>query len=250
MKWAIELGEHEINFCARSTVKGHILADYLAETTSDMPIVPDSENVTTQTPELWELYTDGASRPEGAGAGILLTGPDKEEHTYALRFNFKATNNEAEYEALLAGIRLAKEIGVKKLQGYVDSQLVANQINGSFNAHDEGMQAYLALSCSLISDLDKFHISQIPRSQNKQADVLSKLAALTFNHLEKKVLVEQIFKKSIELNQLAAIVEEDEHCWMDTIIEFLKIGTLPEDDKEAKKIRVKALMHELHDDVL
>ncbi|XP_071734237.1 uncharacterized protein [Rutidosis leptorrhynchoides] len=76
------------------------------------------------------------------------------------------------------------------------------------------------------------------------------MAALTFNHLEKKMLVEQIFKKSIETNQLAAIVEEDEHCWMTNIIEFLKTGTLPADDKEAKKIRVKAPMYELRDDVL
>ncbi|XP_071695404.1 uncharacterized protein [Rutidosis leptorrhynchoides] len=166
-KWAIELREHEINLCARSAVKGQILADYQGETTSDMSIVPDLEDVTTLTPELWELYTDAASGLEGAGVVLLLTGPNKEEHTYALRFNFKVTNSEAEYEALLAGLRLAKEIGVKKLQAYVDSQLVANQINGTFDAHDEGMQAYLALAGSLINEFDDFQISQIPRSRNK-----------------------------------------------------------------------------------
>ncbi|XP_071719265.1 uncharacterized protein [Rutidosis leptorrhynchoides] len=171
------------------------------------------EGHTTLTPELWELYTDGASGPKGPGAGLLLTGPNKEEHTYALRFNFKATNNEAKYEALLAGVRLAKEIGVKKLQVYVDSY-------------------------------------QIPRSQNKQEDVLNKLVALTFNHLEKKVLVEQVFKKSIEPNQLAAVVEEAEHCSMTNIIEFLKTGSLPEDDKEAKKDKSQSSVYKLRDDVL
>ncbi|XP_071714626.1 uncharacterized protein [Rutidosis leptorrhynchoides] len=250
MKWEIELGEHEINFYSRGVVKGKILADYLADTTLDMPIVPDLENVATQTPELWELYTYGASGPEGAGAGLLLTRPHKEEQTYALRFNSKATNNKVEYEALLVGLRLSKEIGVKKLQAYVDSQLVANQIDGSFDAHDEGMHAYSALARSLIGEFVEFHVSQIPRSQNKQADVLSKLAALTFNHLVKKILVEQIFMKSIKPNQLDAVVEEDEHCWMTNNIEFLKTGTLPEDDKEAKKIRITVAMYELRDDVL
>ncbi|XP_071704669.1 uncharacterized protein [Rutidosis leptorrhynchoides] len=169
----------ELNYypIEKSAVKGHILADYLAETTSDMPIMLDLENITLSVPKFWELYTDGTSGPEGAGAGLLLTGPDKEEHTYALRLNFKATNNEAEYEALLAGIRLAKEIGIKKLQAYVDSQLVANHINGTLDAHDEGMQ-------------------------------------------------------------------------ITNIIEFLKTGSLPEDDEEAKKIRVKAPMYELRDNVL
>ncbi|XP_071712773.1 uncharacterized protein [Rutidosis leptorrhynchoides] len=138
----------------RSSVKGQILAYYLAETTSDMPITPDSEGDTTLALELWESYTNCANGPEGAGACLLLIGPNKEEHTYALRFNFKAINNEAEYEALLAGIRLTKEIGVKKLQAYVDSQLVANKINGTFDAHDEGMQAYITLPRSLINEVD------------------------------------------------------------------------------------------------
>ncbi|XP_071740206.1 uncharacterized protein [Rutidosis leptorrhynchoides] len=148
-----------------------------------MSIAPDLEGDIAPTSELWELYTNGASGPEGAATSLLLTGPYKEEHTYALRFNFKVTNNEAEYEALLAGVRLDKETGVKKLQVYIDSQLVANQINGIFDAHDEGMQAYLDLARSLINEFDDFQISQIPRCQNKQADVLSKLVALMFNHL-------------------------------------------------------------------
>ncbi|XP_071739778.1 uncharacterized protein [Rutidosis leptorrhynchoides] len=215
-----------------------------------MPIMLDLENITPSVPKLWELYTDGASGPEGASAGLLLTGLDNEEHTYALRFNFKATKNEAEYGALLAGVRMAKKIGVKILDAYVDSQLIANQINGTFDAHDKGMQVYLALLRSPIIEFDDSKIIQIPRSQNMQEDVFSKLVALTFNHLKKKVLVEQIFKKSIELSKLTTVIEEAEHCCMTNNVEFLKTGSLPKDDKEAKKIKVKAPMYELRDDVL
>ncbi|XP_071712714.1 uncharacterized protein [Rutidosis leptorrhynchoides] len=223
-KWAIELGEHEIAYCARSTIKGQVMADYLAETAADMPVICEPEQLPAPPLELWELYTDGAASSEGAGAGLILTGQHQEEHTYALRFNFKVTNNEAEYEALLAGMRMARELGVKKLQAYVDSQLVANHINGT--------------------------IYQIPRSQNKQADVLSKLAALTFNHLEKKILVEQVFKKSIEPEITVASVEEEEATWITDIIEFLCTGSLPEDEKEAMKIRVKAPNYELRGEIL
>ncbi|XP_071734491.1 uncharacterized protein [Rutidosis leptorrhynchoides] len=174
------------------------MADYLAKTAADMPVICDPEQLLAPSPKLWELYTDGAVSSEDAGAGLILIGPHREEHTYALRFNFKVINNEAEYEALLAGMRIAREVGVKKLQAYVDSQLVANQINSTFDANDKSMQSYLALVHSLADTFVDFRISQIPRSQNKQEDVLSKLAALTFNHLEKKILVEQVIKISTE----------------------------------------------------
>ncbi|XP_071704481.1 uncharacterized protein [Rutidosis leptorrhynchoides] len=199
---------------------------------------------------LIDLYTDGAASSEGTGAGLILTGPYQEEHTYALRFNFKVTNNEAEYEALLAGTRIAQELGVNKLQAYEDSQLVANQVNGTFDANDKSMQSYLALVHSLADTFVDFRISQIPRSQNKQADVFSKLAALTFNHLEKKILVEQVFKKSTELETTIASVEEEEATWMTDIMEFLQTGSLPEGEKEAMKIKVKAPNYELRGEII
>ncbi|XP_071728161.1 uncharacterized protein [Rutidosis leptorrhynchoides] len=102
-KWALELGEHEISYCARSAIKGQVMADYLVETAADMPVIDDPEQLPAPPLELWELYTDVATSSE-------------------------------EYEALLAGMRIARELGIKKLQAYVDSQLVANQINGTFDA--------------------------------------------------------------------------------------------------------------------
>ncbi|XP_071700327.1 uncharacterized protein [Rutidosis leptorrhynchoides] len=212
-KWAIELGEHEISYCARSTIKGQVMADYLAEMAADMPAIDDPEQLPAPPLELWVLYTDGAASSEGAGAGLILIGPHQEEHTL--------TNNETEYEALLAGMHIAQELGIKKLQAYVDSQLVANQINSTFDANNKSMQSYLALVHSLADMFVDFRISQIPRSQNKQADVLCKLAALTFNHLEKKILVEQVFTKSTEPEITIASVEEEEATWMTDIIEFL-----------------------------
>ncbi|GJV30504.1 reverse transcriptase domain-containing protein [Tanacetum coccineum] len=87
-----------------------------------------------RTPEPWILLMDGSSCTDGSGAGLILTNPEGMEFNYALRFKFDATNNEAEYEALIAGLRIAEQIGVKNLQENVDSRLVANQVNGTYVA--------------------------------------------------------------------------------------------------------------------
>nr|XP_043629940.1 uncharacterized protein LOC122601246 [Erigeron canadensis] len=221
-KWAIEQGKHEISFHPRTSTKGQILADFLAET--------DSSDVTGKGKEVqevqatqekesskWTLFTDGASNQEGSGAGLILIDPEEREYTYALRFNFPASNNEAEYEALLAGLRMAKQMGVKKIQVFVDSQQVANQINGTFEANQPSMQLYLEETKKLIGEFESFHIEQVRRNQNKKADALSKLASLTFAHLTKEVLVEVLQEKSIAKGSEVSQVEEEEDCWMTSI---------------------------------
>ncbi|XP_071687712.1 uncharacterized protein [Rutidosis leptorrhynchoides] len=170
-KWAIELGEHEINYSPRTAIKGKILADYLAETMG----------------EVEALAENGACGPEGDGAGLVLTSPDGEKHTYALRFMFVVTNNESKYEALLSGMRIAQQLGIKHLDAYVDSQLVVNQVNGSFGAHEASMQRYMELVHELANEFDVFRLMQVPRGQNKKADALRKLAAMAFDHLRKNV---------------------------------------------------------------
>ncbi|XP_023745788.1 uncharacterized protein LOC111893943 [Lactuca sativa] len=127
-KWAIELGEHDINYRPRTSIKGQALADFLLE-------IPDVGNpakekvwVVEEAPTeqgSWTLYTDGASSREGSGAGLILTSPKGEEVTYALRFDFHTSNNEAEYEALLAGLRLARQMGAKAVTALTDSRLAA-----------------------------------------------------------------------------------------------------------------------------
>src|ERR1043165_5276252 len=87
--------------------------------------------------DLVSLY--GASNGDGAGAGLRLISPDKHEFTYAIRLEFKSTNNEAEYEALLAGLRIAEKMGARHVEAHVDSLLVARQINGVYDAKDETM---------------------------------------------------------------------------------------------------------------
>ncbi|XP_071727773.1 uncharacterized protein [Rutidosis leptorrhynchoides] len=209
-KWAIELGEYEINFSPRHAVKGQILADFLLETTKKVDHTP---NVTASN-HVWELHTDGASSEEGVGAGLVLTSPEGEEHTYALRFCFYASNNEAEYEALLSGLCIASKMGIKNLRAYVDSQIVAQQVNGGFEAKDVSMKQYLQLVQKISKHFETLEVVQIPRNKNKKADALRKFATLTFDHLHKKFLVEVLKDKSVDEKVVVATVEERESCWI------------------------------------
>ncbi|XP_071694588.1 uncharacterized protein [Rutidosis leptorrhynchoides] len=188
----------------------------------------------------WDLFTDGASCAEGAGPGLVLTAPSGKEHTYALRFYFDVTNNEAEYEALLAGLNIAHKMHVTKLRAFTDSQLVANQFNGSLNAHELSMQKYLKLLQESVVWYEHFELAQVPRSQNKKADALSKLAALTFSHFQKQFWVEELPSKSIDNDLMVASVEEEHPNWMEPIMQYIRNSVLPNDKREARLVRERA----------
>ncbi|GJY58171.1 reverse transcriptase domain-containing protein [Tanacetum coccineum] len=244
---SIMLREHNITYRLRTSVKGQNLADFLMEKPEEAS-VDMSEKEALQEP--WTLFMDGSSCIDGSGAGLILTSPDGAEFTYALRFQFTASNNEAEYEALLVGLRIAAQMGVRNVQVSVDSKLVANQVLGTYIAKEENMIKYLEKVKTLVSGFASFSISQVPRSHNKKADALSKIASTSFAHLSKQVLVEVLQEKSIQEKEVAAVVEEEGPTWMTPITEYLKDGVLPDDKKEANKLRIKARQYELMDGIL
>jgi len=87
-----------------------------------------------QTPEedQWTLYVDGSSNPKGAGASIVLEGPNDILIKKSVHFSFKTSNNQVEYEAILAGLSLARELGVKSLTCKTDSKLIVDHLNDEF----------------------------------------------------------------------------------------------------------------------
>ncbi|XP_071714576.1 uncharacterized protein [Rutidosis leptorrhynchoides] len=208
-KWAIELGSYEITYLLRTSVKGHFLADYLEEMTGELEVIYERTELKPTQGETWDLFTDGASCTESADAGLVLTSPSGEEHTYALYFNFDVTNNEAEYE-----------------------------FNGSFDVHELSMQKYLHLLKEAAENFEHFELAQASRSQNKKANALSKLASLTFSHFQKQVWVEELSNKAIDVRLVFAVVEETQPNWMDPIIANLRNNTLPEDKNEARLARI------------
>ncbi|XP_022040496.1 uncharacterized protein LOC110943047 [Helianthus annuus] len=250
-KWAIELGGYNIFYRPRPAIKGQVLADFATEVPIDK--IQECEAIQNPTPvfddRVWTLHTDDASNDDGAGAGLRLVSPDNHELTYAIRLDFQSTNNEAEYEAFLVGLRLALKMGARNLKANVDSKLVAEQVNGRYDAKGEAMALYLEQARMLISQFQTFKVNHINRSENKHADALSKLAATSFKHLAKEVRIELLSNPSIHLKQVS-IIEIGDPSWMSPIILYLQHGKLPEGKAEAQKIQHKAINYEMADGVL
>ncbi|GJX90906.1 reverse transcriptase domain-containing protein [Tanacetum coccineum] len=185
-----------------------ILADFIVER-------PEEESLDTlmeveeELPEPWILFIDGSSCTDGSRVGLILTNPKGMEFTYALRFRFDATNNKAKYEALIAGLRIVEQMGVKNLQENVDSLLVTNQVNETCVAKEADMIRYLEKVRALTSSFKAFSIRQVPRSENKKVDALSKIGSTSFAHLSKQVLVEELKEKSISKVEILAVVKEE-----------------------------------------
>ncbi|GKB61962.1 reverse transcriptase domain-containing protein [Tanacetum coccineum] len=219
-KYSVELGAYNIAYETRSAIK-------------------------RQT-----LFTDGASNNKGSEAGLVLISPNGVEFTYALRLNFTSTNNEAEYEALLAGLRMAKKMNVRDIDVKVDLKLVASQINGSYVASNTSMIKYLATAKECIAGFRSFVIQNIPRNLNQKADIFSKLATHAFDHLTKKVMVEVLAERSTDRKEISAVVEEEEDNWMTPIIRCLPEGVWPEDKEERRALRMKINQYVLEEGVL
>ncbi|GJR98624.1 reverse transcriptase domain-containing protein [Tanacetum coccineum] len=192
-KWAIEIGEHEIEFQGCNSVKGHILADFLAET----PSVEDKEMEA-------EKATDKEPEPENAW-----------------KFKFETNNNEAEYEAILAGL---------------PRQPVIKQ--------------YLEKTKEILKSFSSYSMEHVRRNHNKKVNALNKLASITFSKLAKEVLIKVVHQKSIVQREVTDIIKEEGDNWMLPIREYLQFGILPSDPRRARKLRIKGPQYRMIDDNL
>ena len=119
------------------------------------------------------MHTDGSSNRQVGGAGVVLLSPEGDVVECMVHLDFPTTNNEVEYEALVAGLDLAKVVGAANVVIYYDSQVITNQVNGDYECKDERMKRYLDQVKRRVDDL-KAKIFQIPRGKNERADRLAK----------------------------------------------------------------------------
>ena len=107
--------------------------------------------------------------------GLVLVSPEKITIEKSLRLNFSATNNEAEYEALLKGMEMVQKMGGKAVRAFSDSRLVVGQVRGDLEARDSRMLEYLCLVRNIQEKFEVFDLSHVPRSGNTHADSLATL---------------------------------------------------------------------------
>jgi ribonuclease HI len=170
-KWSVELMGETLAYAPHKAIKSQILADFVAEWT-DTQLPPPQIQA-----ECWTLYFDGSVMKTGAGAGLLFVSPLEEHMRYAVRLHFPASNNMAEYEALLCGLKIAIEIGVKRLDVRGDSQLVIDQVMKNASCHDDKMEAYCKAVWALEDKFYGIELNHVPRRYNEEVDELAKIAS-------------------------------------------------------------------------
>ena len=129
----------DVRYKPRSAVKGQVLVDFVAE------FSPKGEMVCQVEHRSWKVHVDGASSAKGAGAGVVIITPEGILLEHSFRLGFNASNNEAEYEALLVGLRAVSRLEARDVEIYSDLRLIVNQVQGNFEARDPRMKAYLDL---------------------------------------------------------------------------------------------------------
>ena len=130
--------------------------------------------------QLWELYFDGSSCKEGARAGVLLISPGGEIVKLMYKLEFVTTNNTAEYEALILGLKAAKDLGIQQITAYGDSELVVRQVKNNYQVKQDLLKVYRNEVWDMLENyFIAFNITHIPRNHNETADSLA-LAASYF----------------------------------------------------------------------
>ncbi|XP_074337277.1 uncharacterized protein LOC141674473 [Apium graveolens] len=190
------------------------------------------------TPIKWKLFVDGSVAGEKCGAGLILSSPEGFEICQAIRFVFPLTNNEAEYEALLAGMELAQSLEAKHLRAFNDSILVVKHFSGEYEQRDPRTKAYATKVKDASLSFETFELSQIGRENNGREDALSRLASAETHNLTGSIYLTEAKTPSIEKKECLEIRQGND--WMTPLRNFLEKGILPPDRREALKIKYRA----------
>ena len=148
MKYVIVLSAYSVQFQPRESKKAQVIANFIVEYTGRAEEGGEGED-----PE-WVLHVDGSSTRAGSGIGLVLVGPYGAKVLYALKFGFEASNNEAEYEVLITGLKLARDIGARRVRALLDSMLVVQQVQGEYEIKGENMMRYLEVVRCLLQEFN------------------------------------------------------------------------------------------------
>ncbi|XP_042466341.1 uncharacterized protein LOC122048891 [Zingiber officinale] len=224
IKWTTELSEFDIQYQPRTAIKAQSLADFITEVQYPEPEVT------------WKVSVDGSSARQGSGVGILLISPKEERMQLSVRLDYRATNNEAEYEALIAGLQAARHMGAIRVLIHSDSQSAAQQLSGTFEINNARLRLYAEAFEKLKANFKEVVIRKVPRAENQVADELAKLASS---------ISPIVIQRPIEQATLVAHIDRMEgltfpNDWRTMLIEFLRAGATPSDQEEAHPLRRRA----------
>ncbi|XP_020245255.1 uncharacterized protein LOC109823389 [Asparagus officinalis] len=188
-RWTLLLSQYDIHFKPQKAMKGQAICDLMAnhplkgkvKLYKDMPDETYEANVVSKE-QVCQLYFDGAARTSPTGrviaeVGVIFISPQNHVLPRAVSLTEPCSNNVAEYNALLVGLEIAKQIGLKHLEAYGDSQLIVNQMKGEYKVRNEDLIPYHTAATTLADSFEGFYIGYVLRLKNTYADALASLAA-------------------------------------------------------------------------
>ena len=193
-KWILALSEFDLRYESAKAVKKQVMADFM---TQHCGAVEASEIVT------WTLFFDGSTCDRGAGIGIVLISPQGKKYEFSLPIVAMSTNNKGEYQALIKGLELLKEVHADAVEIFGDSMLVINQLAGIYECRSEVLITYYEKSMELLREFKDIHLEYVPWLHNEEANRLAQHAS----------------GYQPMLNTLSAIGADD---WRKEIIDYLK----------------------------
>ncbi|XP_031398474.1 uncharacterized protein LOC116209050 [Punica granatum] len=244
-KWRRQLTEYDIEYVPRTSVKGQAIADHLAEfpTDDDTPINTDfpDEGILQVDEEkeepTWKMYFDGAVNSVGSGRGSPRNYP------VAAKVDFSCTNNVAEYEACILGLRAAIDFNVKELEVSGDSMLTIFQTLGQWKTKDAKLVPYHEYLEELAKNFKKISFTYTPSAKNQFADALATLtsmASISGGDIVEPLEIE-VAKGPAHCNVIEA---SEAKPWYEDIRNFLQTGQYPPfaDRRDRKTLR-RLVMH-------
>ncbi|KAK8517059.1 hypothetical protein V6N13_092337 [Hibiscus sabdariffa] len=264
-RWQILLSEFDLIYVSQKATKGSTIADFLASRALEdyEPLdfdFPNEDLMAIMTVEEspsgnkhWKMNFDGASNAIGKGIGAVLVSPEDDHYPFASKLDFDCTNNMAEYEACIMGIRAAIEHNIKILKVYGDSMLVIYQLRGEWGTRDATLREYRNLVLDLIKEFYEITFHYLPREDNQMADALATLSSLI--QVNKASDLRPIQMSIYQSPAYCCDVEEgehDEHPWFHDILQYVKFHQYPESATENEKRTLRRLASEyvLDGDVL
>ncbi|XP_070055088.1 uncharacterized protein [Nicotiana tomentosiformis] len=253
-RWYLQFQQFDILYILQKAIKGQALADFL-----ENHLIPDDWELTNELPDEnamvievqppWKMFFDGAAHRGGAGTGVVFLTSQGEVLPYSFTLTQLCSNNVAEYQALILGLEMAVEIKRLQLQVFGDSQLVINQLLGSYDVKKPLLRPYHDYAKKLMGWVGDVTIQHVPRKENKKADALAALtSSLTLPNQAQVTVCQkwvvpppnEVEGEGNELKHLIAISEDEKEEWRQPIIDYLSYGILPENPSRRTEIRRRA----------
>ena len=157
-----------------------------------------------------------------------MISPNKDVLKDGVQIQYPATNNEAEYEAILTSLRLAKALGIKSLVIKSDSKLIVGKVNHEYEAKKEKMQKYQRLAIQMTGHFDEIKFIQVPKEENSEVDEVAWIAASKQQTQNEGLMIE-----------IQALQVDSKSTWMAPILSYIQGEKLLEDPDEARRTKVR-----------